>query len=290
MYVSIYLSIYLSISARSYLSILAWTYVSMYLCISACSYLSIFDHPSLSDHPNLFIYLSIYISLFIPTHLSLSIHLSICLSTFIFINLSLNICIYVSMYFSMFIFICLSICDNTPSAPREYINFFKPSQSWLVNHLVVPIAVSHISLWPQKMQSREWEKKNKEQTNNMASVSSKCKKRSYVILHSLCICRLTLAWISSEISTKLLGMPTHLDWSSLTAAGLYLMRLVSLLSGVDCPSASPFANSSLWVPSSNSLTGVPLPTSGCVEISGSGLCLVSRQNRQRDRLLSGPPI
>ena len=48
----------------------------------------------------------------------------------------------------------------------------------------------------------------------------------------LCICRLTLAWISSEISTKLLGMPTHLDRSSLTAAELYLIRLVT--SAVRC--------------------------------------------------------
>ena len=49
-------------------------------------------------------------------------------------------------------------------------------------------------------------------------VNSKCKKRSYVKLCiPLCICRLKLAWISSEISTKLLGMPTHLDRSSLTA-------------------------------------------------------------------------
>ena len=67
----------------------------------------------------------------------------------------------------------------------------------------------------------------KEQTNIMAWVSSKCKKRSYVTLHSLCICRLMLAWISNKISTKLLGMPTHFDWSSLIAVGLYLMRLVS---------------------------------------------------------------
>ena len=68
----------------------------------------------------------------------------------------------------------------------------------------------------------------------------------------LCICRLTLAWISSEISTKLLGMPTHLDRSSLTASGLYLMWLVSQMSGStpNRHSTSPVAN---WVPLSNSL-------------------------------------
>ena len=45
-------------------------------------------------------------------------------------------------------------------------NFFETILSWPVIHLVVPIGVSHISLWPQEIQSREWEKKNKEQTDN----------------------------------------------------------------------------------------------------------------------------
>ena len=83
----------------------------------------------------------------------------------------------------------------------------------------------------------------------------------------LCICRLTLTWISSDISTKLLGMPTHLDRSSLTAAGLYLMRLVSQMSGVDWPLASPFANClplGFLCPTPDSRS---LPTSGRVEIS-----------------------
>ena len=59
----------------------------------------------------------------------------------------------------------------------------------------------------------------------------------------MCICRLTLAWISCEISTKLLGMPTHLDRSSLTDTGLTRANWSLLLSGVDWLLASPFANS-----------------------------------------------
>ena len=83
----------------------------------------------------------------------------------------------------------------------------------------------------------------------------------------LCLCRLTLAWTSSEISTKLLGMPTHLDQSSLTALdSLFHADWSLLLSGVDWPLASPFANCLLSVPLSNS-SCVPLPTSGHVEIS-----------------------
>ena len=83
----------------------------------------------------------------------------------------------------------------------------------------------------------------------------------------MCICRLTLTWISSENST------THEEcWLILT--GLPSLRLDpissdwSLLSGVDsiCHSPSPVANWLLWVPSSNS-TRVPLPTSGHVDIS-----------------------
>ena len=52
------------------------------------------------------------------------------------------------------------------------------------------------------------------------------------------------------------GVLTHLDWSSLTAAWPCLIRLVSLLSGVDWPLASTFANCLLWVPLSNS-SGLP---------------------------------
>ena len=109
------------------------------------------------------------------------------------------------------------------------------------------------------------------------------------IAFPLCIYRLTLAWISSEISTKLLGMLTHLDRSSFTGTGLTHADCSLLLSGVDCPLASPFANSFFSVPFSHSLTGVPflLPVTSRSQVQT--LCLVSRQNRQRDRLLGGPP-
>ena len=96
-------------------------------------------------------------------------------------------------------------------------------------HLVVPIGVSHISLWLKEIQPREWEKKNKEQTNNKGLGQLKCKKGGSVTLHFLCICRLMLMCILCEISTKPWGMLTHLDWSSLTTPGLYLM-----LTGLFC--------------------------------------------------------
>ena len=107
----------------------------------------------------------------------------------------------------------LAYCDNTP-----YINFFETILSWPVNHLVVSAGAFHISLWPQEIQPREQEKGNKEQTNNKGLGKLKVQEREFCNIAFLCICRLTLACISSEISTKLLGMPTHPDWPSLTAS------------------------------------------------------------------------
>ena len=108
-----------------------------------------------------------------------------------------------------------TVCDN-PSRSPVLINFFETILFWSVDHLVVSAGAFHISLWPHKIQPREWEKKNKRTI--WAWVSSKSKKGSSVKLHSLCIGRRTLVCISSEISTKLLGTPTHHDWPSLTAS------------------------------------------------------------------------
>ena len=87
------------------------------------------------------------------------------------------------------------------------------------------------------------------------------------IAFPLCICRLTLSWISSEISTKLLGMQTHLDRSSFTGTGLTHVDCSLLLSVVDCPLASPFANCLLLSPFVSLSDWHSLPTSGHVEIS-----------------------
>ena len=130
--------------------------------------------------------------------------------------------------------------------------------------------ISHFFM-AARIQPREWEKKNKEQTINKGLEQLKYLKVGSVTLHSLCICRLTLTCILREISTKPPGMLTHLDWSSLIAPGLSHADWSLLLSGVTYTSTSPFANS---------FSGIPLPTSGRVEISSSGLCLVSLQNKQ----------
>ena len=99
------------------------------------------------------------------------------------------------------------------------MNFFKPFQFWPVNHLVVPIGLSHMSLQHKKYKRGSGRKKTKNKRTIRAWVNSSA---SRVILWH-CIRRLTLACISSEISTKPLGMPTHPDWPSLTASRPYLM-------------------------------------------------------------------
>ena len=102
-----------------------------------------------------------------------------------------------------------------------------------------------------RIQPRKWGKKNKRTI--WAWVNSKSKKGGSVTLHSLCIYRLTLACIFCEISTKQKGMLTHLDWSSLTAPGLYLMPTGLLCCPLStAPLSVPLANCLLWVPFSNS--------------------------------------
>ena len=88
-------------------------------------------------------------------------------------------------------------CDVTPSAPTLH-HFFKPFHFTAGDQLVVPIGASHISLPLQEVQSREREER--EQTNNMLGLTQ-VQKGSYV---TLCMCRLTLVWTSSENSTMLL--------------------------------------------------------------------------------------
>ena len=106
-----------------------------------------------------------------------------------------------------------------PTRPPRYINFFEPFRFTAGDQLVVPIGASHISLSLQEIQSREREKK--EQTNNMLGLTQ-VPKGNYV---TVCICRLTLAWVSSENSTTLLECRLIFPHCS----GPHLIRLVSQL-------------------------------------------------------------
>ena len=142
-----------------------------------------------------------------------------------------------------------------PLGPSNTSTSSNPSLFTAGDQLVVPIGALHIFLRLQEIQSREWEKKV--QTNNMLGLTQ-VQKGSYV---TLCMCRLTLAWISSETSTKLLGMPTYPDRSSSLLLGSLMpirlsavpCRLVTRLTLRQLPSSSPFVQLS---------SRIPLPTSG----------------------------
>ena len=118
---------------------------------------------------------------------------------------------------------------------------------------------------------------------------------------------LTLAWVTSENSTMLLES----DILRLFFTGPYLVSSpLCSVSGVDCPSilprqllfcclplCSPATNCLCSCPTTNCLSlgrvvnspSPPRTTSGYGEISGPRiLCLVSRQNRQLNRLLWQP--
>ena len=173
-------------------------------------------------------------------------------------------------------------CNVTPSAPTLH-HFFEPFHFLAGDQLVVPIGASHISLPLQEIQSREWEKK--EQTNNMLGLTQ-VQKGSYV---TLCICRLTLAWISCENSTTLLECQPIL-------IGLHsqVWTLSHANSSLCCPvstghsrHSSPTAFLELLCPTL--WPAFPSYFRSRRDLESKTLCLVSRQNRQRGRLLGGPP-
>ena len=202
--------------------------------------------------------------------------------------------------------ITLFLWQYTPRGPRTYQ--FLWNNSVLAGDSSSGPQGNFTFLYGLKKYNRgNGRKRTKNKRTIWAWVNSKCKKGKFVTLHSLCICRLSLTCSFREISTRVLGMPTHLDWLPhcwplstqdcelilsvfLTSPGLYLTRLVS--SAVRCQ--LPLSITLRQLPSLGSFFQLPslaflcqLPVSS--KISSSGLCLVSRQNRQRDRLLGGPP-
>ena len=131
------------------------------------------------------------------------------------------------------------------------------------------------------------------------------------------MCGLSLAWVTSENSTST-GMPTSFDsiffagphlvsyclrspvltapvrgstptlFARLSAVQRQLCSLASLLSNANCLVRVPVVYC-LSAPFPANSHSRPLPTSGYGEISCPRiLCLVSRQNRQRNRLLWRP--
>ena len=180
---------------------------------------------------------------------------------------------------------------------------------------LVAEGITHISL-----PTLEYDRGNGEnrRTNEQARTKLGVNQEQRKVCNTTCMCRLSLAWVTSENSTMLLES----DSSWLTLAGPYPMlpRLSAPMSGVDRPCPWIHANlccSPLCCPAANCLLlasllssrqlpsllssrqlpllgrvvnshSRPLTTSGYGEISCPRiLCLVSRQNRLV--CLGGPP-
>ena len=176
-----------------------------------------------------------------------------------------------------------SICDVTPSAPTLYqlLQTISLFGRWSDRDIAHFITATRNTI--------EGAGEKREQTNNMLGVNSKCKTRSYVRLYiPVSIYRLTLAWISSENSTTLLE------------CRLILTRLPSLLwtsshpTGLSAPvstghSRHPSPTAFLELLCTTLWLAFPSWLPVTRDLESKTLCLVSRQNRQRNRLLGGPP-
>ena len=157
------------------------------------------------------------------------------------------------------------------------------------DHPVVPIGGHRTFLYSYKKYNRGSGRKTNKTNNTSLGLTQSA--RQGVMQHStfpVCICSLTLALISSETYTKLLGMPTYPDRSS-----SLLWTLPHANSSLCCPVSTALSVVRRQLPSSSSfstsLIGVPflLPVTSRSQVQT--LCLVSRQNRQRVCLLGGPP-
>ena len=153
--------------------------------------------------------------------------------------------------------------------------------------------VTHISChYKNTIEGTGENRRTNEQTRTICLRLTQEQKGSMQHYNSDSIYGLTLAWITSQNSTKQLECRHLLTRSSLTVAGPSCHAASPLCSGVHCRlPLSVFRRQlcELLCPT-NSLSR-PVTTSGHGENSSpKTLCLVSRQNRQRNRLLGGPPI
>ena len=159
------------------------------------------------------------------------------------------------------------------------------------DQLVVPRWVMHISCHYKNTIEGTGENKTNEQTWTICLGLTQEQKGSMQHYISDSIYGLTLAWITSENSTKQLEC-RHLDLIFFTVAGPSCHAASPLCSGVHCRPPLSMSRRQLLVSSflQPTLFSHPVTSSGHAEISSpKTLCLVSRQNRQRNRLLGGPP-
>ena len=208
------------------------------------------------------------------------------------------------------------MCKRYPPLPPHYLSLLTMSlHTPAGDQLVVRGGNAHFL--PPHKNTIEGDRRKQNRRTNTNKIGVNQEQRKVCNTTYMCIpdsiYGLTLAWVTSENSTMLLES----DSSWLTFAGPYPMlpRLSAPVSGVDCPSVDPrqplcsplffqpptaLSGSRRQLPrpgppSTASLGRVvnshsrPLTTSGYGEISCPRiLCLVSRQNRQLNRLLWQP--
>ena len=174
--------------------------------------------------------------------------------------------------------------------PRPHIRYIllEPFHFLAGDQLVVPRWVTHISYHYKNTIEGTGENKTNEQTRTICLGLTQEQKGSMQHYISDSIYGLMLAWITSENSTKQLEC-RHLYSISFTVLDPISCCLASLL-------GCPLSTASVRVPSPTALSSFSQPTLFFRPLPGRGeisspktLCLVSRQNRQRNRLLGGPP-
>ena len=182
--------------------------------------------------------------------------------------------------------LCVRICVTIPPLAPPHVTSTLLTISlhgrWSTS---VPIGITHISCHYKDTIEGTGEKKNK-RTNAWGYSRAERGVMQHYISDS--IYGLTLAWITSENSTKQLKC-RHLDSIFFARPNLMLPRLSARVSTVDRLCPCPVANC-LSAPLSNQLSSrVPFHFRTRREFKSKTLCLVSRQNRQRNRLLGRPP-
>ena len=155
------------------------------------------------------------------------------------------------------------MCKRYPLTPPHYLCLLtipRLSRQWSTSGW----GVTHISL-PTQEYDRGRQEKTKQTNKHEQSLGLTKGRGRYC--NTICMCGLSLAWVTSENSTMLLES----DSSWLTLAGPYPMlpRLSAPVSGVDrpcpffhanCPLCSPAANSPLCSPAANCILCSPAPT------------------------------
>ena len=182
---------------------------------------------------------------------------------------------------------------QSPSRPSVLINFSETIMSCPVIHRVVRWGISHF--FKATRNTTEGVGEKEQRTNEQYGLGSTQSARRVVLWHCIpCVFVDYRGRVFARNFDKLLGMPTHLWPSSSLPLDSTSRRLRS--SAVHCRlphrvSLRQLLSGFLYQLTLWLLSDLPFLSHFRSRRKSrvQALCLVSRQNRQRDRLLSGPP-